>query len=82
MLNKIKAYWNNNYMLIGMIVIVSILFLILICTLPTEIKPEKVTQNLHGKCLIHQYQSMSEFDCEITPEGATIDLNKVSYEKN
>ena len=80
MLNKIKAYWDNNYMLIGMIVIVSIIFLILISTLPTEIKPVKVSQNLHGKCLIHQYQSMSEFDCEIKPEGANIYFNKASYE--
>ena len=76
MLNKIKAYWDNNYMLIGMIIIISIIFLILISTLPTEIKIEKISQVKQGKCLIRQDQSISEFECEITPTGATIDFNK------
>ena len=78
MRNKIVDYWNDNYLFIGFIVIVAINFLVFISTLPTEIKNEPIAKTIHGKCLIHQYQSMSEFECEITPDGGVIDFNKRS----
>ena len=62
------------------IIIIGIFLFLIVCGLLTtndlRVSQTIVQSSKHGKCVINQYESISEFECDITPDYAVINANK------
>lgn len=71
MLSNLKEF----LICVALALIVTLIISFVIALLAKLDKPEPPTTT-YGHCVIYQYQSINEYECEITADKAVIDFNR------